>query len=326
MMLVRDEGDIIAQTLAHLLTWCDEIHIVDLGSADDTWDIVHDFSHRDRRVRAIMREDCVYHRGLRVWLYDYCRSRFHRGDWLCRADADEFYHVAPPDFITANLTRGESRIVTAHYDFHMTRAELRAWNEGRETLADRSAPIELRRRHFLYVNHPERRLWRYRPGMRWESGLCDPPCAGLIAAARLPVRHYPSRDPEQLRTRLSLRARAHAAGHIVGHHWSENDWHAFVIDETKPRVRIWPIGEALPITKRPPIVPTDWRRLAQRAFYATPLVNAYDTIRAARVPRLSHRSPSDCLAEIHPANTPVPINIEPASATSSADHDAVSVG
>jgi hypothetical protein len=291
MMLVRDEGDIIAQTLTHLLTWCNEVHVIDLGSADDTWDIVHDFSHRDRRVRAILREECVYHRALRAWMYDLCRSRFRRGDWVCRADADEFYHIPPPEFISTRLSRHESRIVTAHYDFHMTRSELRAWEEGRETIADRAMPIEERRRHFFYTNHPERRLWRYRPGLRWSAAHCDPPTAGLTACARIPVRHYPSRDPEQLRTRLRNRADAHAAGHVVGHHWSETDWRAFIIDETKPRVRVWPKGEALPQSRRPPVTPTGAVRLAQKVFYATPLVHVSDAVRAARCARCKETSP-----------------------------------
>ena len=57
IMVLRDEGDIIAHTLTHLLTWVDSLHVLDTGSTDDTWDIVNDFARRDSRVRPVGRDD-----------------------------------------------------------------------------------------------------------------------------------------------------------------------------------------------------------------------------------------------------------------------------
>ncbi len=50
LMVVRDEADIIDQTLAHLLSWIDTIFILDLGSSDGTWEIIIDFWKKDNPV------------------------------------------------------------------------------------------------------------------------------------------------------------------------------------------------------------------------------------------------------------------------------------
>ncbi len=39
LLIARDEGDIIAQTLTHLLTWCDCLH---------TDRIMHNFTRREK--------------------------------------------------------------------------------------------------------------------------------------------------------------------------------------------------------------------------------------------------------------------------------------
>ena len=50
LMLLRDEIDIIAQNLSHLLSWIDSLYILDMGSVDGTWDIVQDFARKDSRI------------------------------------------------------------------------------------------------------------------------------------------------------------------------------------------------------------------------------------------------------------------------------------
>jgi glycosyltransferase involved in cell wall biosynthesis len=41
---------VIAQCLDHLLGWIDGLYILDLGSTDNTWDIVQDYAARDKRI------------------------------------------------------------------------------------------------------------------------------------------------------------------------------------------------------------------------------------------------------------------------------------
>src|SRR4051794_26059234 len=120
LMLVRDELDIIAQNLTHLLSWVDVLHVYDLGSTDSTWDIIQDFAARDSRVVPFKREPTVYSDSLRCVIFDQLRGGFEKGDWIVKLDADEFYPIPPPSFVTERLTAGEGMVYLQWYFFRLT--------------------------------------------------------------------------------------------------------------------------------------------------------------------------------------------------------------
>jgi hypothetical protein len=272
ILVSRDEGDIIAQTLDHLLTWCDSIYIYVTGSLDDTWAIVLTAAARDPRIIPVASQPVLFVNGLRAWVFDRFRSRFRPGDWIARVDADEFYHIPPPQFITEHVAHGESRIHAAFYDFVLTRTELRAWQEGIETRADRNRPIESRRRHFRFDPFPELRLFRYRRSMRWSPAQYDPFNAGLVAQARIPIRHYRARDPIQAQVRCAIRAATARATAALERHWHAADWRQLVCRDDAPRVMQWPEGQSLPPhpARR---FPASVTRLPRHLFYGTGLVS-----------------------------------------------------
>lgn len=279
ILVVRDEGDIVAQTLAHLLSWCDSLSVYDTGSSDGTWEIVRGVAGRDRRVRALGSEPVLFTNGLRAWVFDRERERFREGDWIARVDADEFYHVPPPVFVRERVARHEGCVCTRQYDFVLTRSELRAWQEGRETVADRARPIQERRRFFRYDDYPEVRLFRYRDGMRWSSRRHDPFNPGLVAQERIPVLHYRARDPLQVQMRCALREPIAGAVTWAGTHWRNPDWRSFVRRDGEPGVVHWGPGEPLP--ERPSVshVSPPTRRLIQNVLYRTGLVRCVDGLR-----------------------------------------------
>src|SRR5947208_2295438 len=141
ILFVRDEGDIIAQTLAHLAGWCDAVYVFDTGSEDHTWDAVVDASRRDCRIIPEFRGEVPFNSGLRAWGFERVRGRARDRDWFVRADADEFYDVRPREFIESRLRRGEGRVCAQMYDFVLTTRDVRAWETGEETIADRARPI-----------------------------------------------------------------------------------------------------------------------------------------------------------------------------------------
>src|ERR1044071_5132336 len=49
IMVVRDEGDIIGEVLAHVMSWADSLHVHDTGSSDGTWEVVREWAARERR-------------------------------------------------------------------------------------------------------------------------------------------------------------------------------------------------------------------------------------------------------------------------------------
>ena len=187
LLPVRDEADIIGQCLGHLLTWADAIYVFDTGSVDNTWEIVQDFAVRDKRVVPLKKEPVYYSETrLRGWMFHQARQKMRDGDWFLRVDADEFYHIPPPEFVKTRMRKCETIAYHQYYDFRLTESEVKAWEEGRETLADRERPIEERRRWYTPSIYSEPRLCRYRETMQWPPTVSFPFNAGFLARERLP--------------------------------------------------------------------------------------------------------------------------------------------
>ncbi len=231
LMLLRDDEDIIAQNLTHLLTWIDTLHVLDLGSTDATWEIVQDFAKRDARIVPFMHRPILYDDNLRSFIFHHNRQKFSPGDWVMKIDADEFYHVPPPEFVREHLRLGETAVHLLWYYFRLTKPEVAAYESGAIDIAtDRQRPIEQRRRFYQIAKYAEPRMFKYRRAMQWPSDTSFPFNAGFVARERIPIRHYPHRDPAQMARRYELRSammklKAHAGGH-----WKLDDWHKDVVD------------------------------------------------------------------------------------------------
>ena len=255
LLPVRDEADIIGQCLTHLLTWADAVYVFDTGSVDDSWEIVQDFAGRDSRV-VPLRKDPVYfsETRLRGWMFNEARSAMRDGDWFLRVDADEFHHVPPPEFVRTSMKSFETIAYHQYYDFKLTASEVKAWEDGVETIADRSRPIEERRRWFVPSVYSEPRLCKYRSTMRWPPSTSFPYNAGFVARSRLPIRHYPHRDPVQLDRRCRLRAIMMADQENRSnwsrpelHHWGQGNSRAFIAKDDEPGMHYWHPDTALPL-------------------------------------------------------------------------------
>ncbi|MEY2502808.1 MAG: hypothetical protein QOI07_3142 [Verrucomicrobiota bacterium] len=254
LLPVRDEADIIGQTLQHSLKWADQIYVFDSGSVDETWEIVQGIAAQDKRVVPIKKEPVYFSETrLRGYMFHVAREKMANGDWFLRADADEFHHILPPEFVRDHMTRHETVAYHQYYDFRLLQSEVDAWNRGEETVADRARPIEDRRRHYTVSSYSEPRLCRYRDTMRWPLTVSFPFNAGYIARVRLPIRHYPHRDPVQLERRCRLRAMMMADSENRSnwtrpelHHWSQTEWKKFITPDDLPELQYWHPGSERP--------------------------------------------------------------------------------
>lgn len=265
---VRDEADIIGQCLQHLLAWADAIYVFDTGSVDETWDVVRDFAEKEKRVIPL-KKDAVYFSEtlLRGWLFHQARQKMRDGDWFLRVDADEFHHIPPPEFVKTRMRRHETIAHHQYYDFRLTESEVIAWELGKEGLANRRRSIEDRRRWFTPSRYSEPRLCRYRDTMQWPPTVSFPFNAGFVARARLPIRHYPHRDPVQLARRCKLRALmmrdpAHDGRSFC--HWNEGEWRKLVMPNDLPGLKFWTLGTALSEVHFSNHLATFPKRMAQR--------------------------------------------------------------
>lgn len=276
LLPVRDEGDIIAQCLDNLLRWSDAIYVFDTGSVDNTWEIAQEMALRDKRIVPLLREPVYFSETrLRGWMFHQARQQMRDGDWFLRVDADEFHHIPPPEFVRNYMHKHETIAYHQYYDFRLTDSEVKAWERCEETLVDRERPIEERRRHYTISTYAEPRLCRYRETMQWPETVSFPFNAGYVARERLPIRHYPHRDPVQLERRCRLRAVMMADAENRRnwsrpelHHWIEAEWRKFITPDNLPGLKYWEPGTELPLVHqtnhlRPPHV-----RAVQRVVHA----------------------------------------------------------
>jgi len=273
---VRDEADIVRQCLEHALKWADAIYVFDTGSVEDTWEVIQEVASRDKRVIP-MRKEPVYfsETRLRGYMFHVARQKMRSGDWFLRVDADEFHHIAPPEFVKNCMRKHETVTYHQYYDFRLLQSEVNAWERGDETLDDRRRPIEYRRRYYTISAYAEPRLCRYRETMQWPPTVSFPFNAGFVARARLPIRHYPHRDPVQLERRCRLRAimmadeenRANWSRPEL-HHWAETDWRRFITPNDLAGLKYWKPGTELPLVHQTNHLKPPHIRVAQRFIHA----------------------------------------------------------
>jgi hypothetical protein len=237
LLTVRDEADILNQYLDHTLSWCDNIYVYDTGSTDGTWEILQEYAAAHPNIKLFRKESVCWHEGLRAVLFNEYRHLAKEGDWFARLDADEFYECTPRQFIADHVRWYESAIYLQWYEFRLTQAEAATLDTSQATLSEREIPIHLRRRHYLRVDYTEPRFFKYRKSMAWTPYASSPFNAGNIARARIPIRHYPHRDPIQLATRSRLRSlmrRFVSPSDCT--HWAIEDWRSLIVDQNDPKL------------------------------------------------------------------------------------------
>jgi glycosyltransferase involved in cell wall biosynthesis len=276
LLPVRDEADIVGQCLDHVLQWADAIYVFDTGSVDNTWEIVQHFASREERIVPIRKEPVYFSETrLRGYMFHVARQQMRDGDWFLRVDADEFHHISPPEFVKNWMRKHETAAYHQYYDFRLLQSEVNAWNAGEETLKDRERPIEDRRRHYTVAAYAEPRLCRFRSTMQWPLTASFPFNAGYVARERLPIRHYPNRDPVQLERRCRLRAimmadqenRANWSRPEL-HHWAGREWKEFITPDDLPELKYWEAGAELPLVHQTNHLKPSPIRALQRFIHA----------------------------------------------------------
>lgn len=273
-MVLRDEADILPQTLDHLLSWLDGLWVLDTGSLDGSPDLLADRARQDQRLTFVGTQPLAFTHRNKAILFERIRSNFRKGDWICRADADERYLVHPPTFLAERVARRESVVAARMLDTVLLRRDLAAWESGREGIADRARPIDDRRTHFIANDFPEVRLFRYRPSMRWPATLMQPRFCGVMARARIAVRHDKWRDPLQAQWRSTLRQVMAPRMAVGGEHWTSQPWQSQVrrANEAMP----WARWEQAP--QPPRHIPPPAKHMAVRFAHASGAVRLVERL------------------------------------------------
>lgn len=220
--LVKNEDDVIGQTLVYATRYCDKIFVIDNGSTDQTWHIVQELSKQHPEIVPFVQTLDRYDDGLRWLVYDAHHQDLTDQDWWMILDGDEFLAEDPRPVIQEAMKKRADVIDANQIQFYYTDKDYEAWQAGQD---NREQPIYMRRRYYR-IDNRETRFFRNQSTGTWEISflrrkLPVPPWLRSAASSdprqtlpsrigkklrrRILNRHYQYRDPEQIEKRLKLR-------------------------------------------------------------------------------------------------------------------------
>ncbi len=199
LCVIKNEADIIEQTLRAASAWCDTAYVLDNGSTDGSWEIVQDLARELPCVVPFRQDPSGFTDDIRNTIFGAVRSSAGRRDWWAILDADEMYVDDPRAFL-ARVPRRFDRVWHQQYNYLFTDADLAAYEADRSRFAA-GAPIEARARYFVLGDHSELRFFRHSRLLTHIPG----PGSGRVFPTPIRVRHYMYRSPEQIQQRLDTR-------------------------------------------------------------------------------------------------------------------------
>jgi len=197
--LVKNEVDVIRQSLVHASKYCERMYVLDNGSSDGTWEAVVSLSAENERVVPFGRTPVPFDNNLRGVVYDAIHSQLSDDDWWLLLDADEFLAEDPRPVIAEAVSIGADVINAWQALFYFTDVDLRSYEAGEDS---RNRPIVERRRYYR-IDEQERRIFQNRVSGDWsQSSLLQ---RRKKCPRRIMNRHYRYRDPLQMTSRLDVR-------------------------------------------------------------------------------------------------------------------------
>lgn len=230
--LVKNEADMIVETLADAVRWCDRIFVFDNGSTDGTWEKVQEFAHHDSRVVPFKSEAVPFRNSLRRDTFENFRAEAAAGDWWCVLDADELYLDDPRIFLAA-VPRWHHVVWGAYFQHYFTDVDAARFATDPHAYPPHT-PARQALRHYR-CDYSEVRFYRHRPGLVWDQGSA-PRHLGVVHPQRIRFAHYQYRSPEQIQLRLRTRQQAIREGcENFADYSLETNWRQKIVPATTCR-------------------------------------------------------------------------------------------
>jgi hypothetical protein len=227
LCIVKNEVDVLQESLNSAVNWCDHIYVFDNGSTDGTWELVKELAKQHPEIVPYKQDDTLFSGALRADIFNAFRSNAGLQDWWCRLDADEFYIDDPRIFLTKISDRFQT-VWAASLNYYFTDQDAIAYRQDPVKFLE--TPVQQRLRYYLN-NWGELRFFRHSSDIVWTR---TEDCGGfpgvMFTAPAYPVRiwlkHYQYRSPEQMARRLRTRRPAMEAStgflHEVTPNWRAN--------------------------------------------------------------------------------------------------------
>jgi glycosyltransferase involved in cell wall biosynthesis len=206
LSLIKNEVDIIAQSLRAAAEWSDNIFVLDNGSTDGTSERVLELARDIPRLIPVGCDPRPYRNQMRLELLSQYRASASDGDWWCILDADEIYIDNPRSFLSAIPDEFQA-VETQEFAYLFTDKDLEVFRQD-PLLFDNESPIERRLRFYASPDHSEARFARHSENLG-EIGfhLLRP-----VYPRRIRAKHFQYRSPTQIQKRLETRRDAMQRG------------------------------------------------------------------------------------------------------------------
>ena len=222
--MVKNEADVIVQSLSAAAEWCDAIYVWDNGSTDGTWESVVALSRTAPSIVPDRRDDAPFREALRRELFVDHRVEATYDDWWCVLDADEFYIDDPRTFL-ADVPGKYDEVWAASFEYYFTDQDVARYEADPAAFADH-VPVEQKLRFYLN-NWSEPRFFRLSKRLVWNVGAW-PQDLGPAYPRRIRLKHFQYRSPKQIQRRLETRAEPIQRGHFP--HEGLPRWNAAMLD------------------------------------------------------------------------------------------------
>ncbi len=199
--VVKNEADVIGQTIEHARHWSDGIFVADNGSDDGTADVVRVLSERHDNIHFLGVFDVAFTDAIRGEIFAHVPDVSRTGDWWCRLDGDEFYIDDPRQFIAA-LPDDVDSIWGGCYQFYFTDLDYLRYCE--DPIGFEQMPVMDRLRHYQ-GNRAEMKFVKHTPYFHWPTDQPWPVYTLNPADRYIRFRHYQHRSRAQIEKRLGIR-------------------------------------------------------------------------------------------------------------------------
>jgi hypothetical protein len=215
LCVVKNEVDVVKESLAAAIRWCDRIFVLDNGSDDGTWDVVQELSRASPRIVLVGRDARPFDSGIRDDIFRRFAQEARAGDWWCILDADEFHVDDPREFLARVPSRFQC-VWKQELTYYFTEEDLARYRSDPDSYAERFPILE--RLRYYRSDWSEFRFFRHPAaddvGIPWNSPT--------TYEHRIRIKHFKYRSPEQIQKRLETRREGIQRG--IFPHESRSTW------------------------------------------------------------------------------------------------------
>lgn len=218
LVVVKNEADIIYDTIKSASLWAKKIIVMDNMSTDNTWEVLSKLNEELDNLILWGRYEGKFNEGLRQILFREYRHLAGEDDWWCRLDGDEFYIDNPNEFIHS-LSANIDHIYNASFQYYYTEEDMNY------DLEDGSIINARDRLKWYKCNHSEIRF------VRNSANICWPQCYGWPinmkkpANKRIRLKHYQYRSLMQIKERFYIRSTTKIGDTFKHEIVTANEWY-----------------------------------------------------------------------------------------------------